>query len=449
MDQGYWWSGSVVSALSQPGAGFEDLLRGGPRDTAPRPPVPASHYLASTLGRPSGTMDLQQMSDMLDAQFRLREAAQAERAKAVLALIATAEALCASWWDEAKRAGHAPEDWAPEAISAFIVRHAPTAVSCGAAESPSLAAEYERMAHDLTLAHEENGRLRLQLQQTQASAQALAEKATQADRNRCGARQAPPLAPTPAASVETVSADENDPADGKELGAVPAERVDDVIRLIAGTGLSRADEIRERLAAELSVHRGSSRVGLPLKAALHRGLLAAHACVVEWPGERMRQFLVLTPTGRARAVELKTVPVDNEYESGLRLHKTAEHLYLVLRTTDILRAEGYGEVNYLPACMQVGGGEYCPDISAHEGGRQVYVECERSRDKAREAKWSRAAQANGGIIRLVTPNRKIMNSITSEIKATTGSEFKIWAFNISEYAGGARGPDGSIWLHQR
>ena len=163
----------------------------------------------------------------------------------------------------------------------------------------------------------------------------------------------------------------------------------------------------------------------------------------------MRQFLVLTPAGRARAVELNAIPVQNEYETGMKLHKTADHLYLVLTATDILRAAGYTEVSFLPECFQVAGGEYCPDIAAREDGRLVYVECERSQDKAREAKWSRAAQANDGIIRLITPNRKIMDAITSEIKATTGSAFKIWAFNISEYAAKKRGQDGSLWLHQR
>jgi hypothetical protein len=240
-----------------------------------------------------------------------------------------------------------------------------------------------------------------------------------------------------------------EPSDTRLLDAVPPDRLDAVIRLIAGTGLSRSDEIRERLAADWGVHRGSSRVGLPVRAAVHYGLVEAYPCVVEWPGEKTRQFLVLTPAGRARAVELRVVPVESEYEMGIKIHKTADHLYLVLKAADILRAEGFADLTYLPECFPVAGRDYCPDISTREDGRIVYVECERSQDKAREAKWSRAGQANGGTIRLVTPNRKIMDAITSEIKATTGSEYMIWAFNVSEYAAGNRGPNGSIWTHQR
>jgi hypothetical protein len=251
-----------------------------------------------------------------------------------------------------------------------------------------------------------------------------------------------------AESESTEEADEEKERTG-ELEAVSSERVDTVIRIMAVTGLSRSDEVRERLAREWGAHRKSSRVGLPVRAALHHGLVETFPCIVEWPGERTRQFLVLTPAGRARAVEVGFVPVENEFEAGMKLHKTADHLYLVLKTADILRAEGFEEVTYLPECLQVSDGEYCPDIATRKDGRIVYVECERSQSKAREVKWTRAAAANGGTICLVTPNRKIMDAITSEIKATTGSEFKIWAFNISEYAAGSRGASGSIWTHQR
>ncbi|MCC7358079.1 MAG: hypothetical protein IT317_01280 [Anaerolineales bacterium] len=390
------------------------------------------------------------MSDMLDAQFRLREAAQASRVHAIRALVTTAEALCPSQWDAEKRAGHSPEEWPPEHIGEFVVRHTLSALQHGyLAQQTDLAAEYERTSRELTAANGELSRLKLQLQHAQAVARNAAAQSGQTAQGKHGVRAVAQASPAESAESEPAEVAGELTDGAKELEAVSPERIDAVIKVMAATGLSRSDEVRERLAVEWGARRSSSRVGLPVRAALHRGLVDTFPCIVEWPGERTRQFLVLTPAGRARAVELGVVPVESEFEGGMKLHKTADHLYLVLKTADILSADGYEAVTYLPECLQVADGEYCPDIAARKDGRIVYVECERSQIKAREAKWTRAAEANGGTIYLVTPNRKIMDAITSEIKATTGSEHKIWAFNISEHAAGSRGPNGSIWTHQR
>jgi hypothetical protein len=420
------------------------------QEAGPRP-IPngaASREHARGLLRHASVLDVQQMSDMLDAQFRLREAAQAGRTQAVRALVVVAEALCARQWDDAKRAGNEPENWPSEQISAFIVQHARSDLQRAAlAARPDLASDYERLATELADARADRGRLVAELERAQADARRLATELVRATRGKQGrAQDAEPMAGED--GIGCVQAGD-EPHDAKQLNAVPAERVDALISLIASSGLSRSDEVREKLAAEWGVERGSSRVGLAVRAALHRGLLEARPCVVEWPGEKTRHFLVLTMAGLARADELGVTMAPSEYELGLKHHKTADHLYLVLKAADVLRAEGYGEVNFAPECIEVGNGQYCPDIAALEAGKPAFIECERSKDKLREAKWERAAKANGGIIRLITPNRKVMDAITSEIKATTGSRHKIWAFNISEYAAGARGANNSLWLHQR
>jgi len=439
-----------MSSFSKPPNGYEDMLRGGLGSSEQGPVQGNAQHSTRRNALPASPLDHQQMSDMLDAQFQLREVAQVGRAQAIRALVETAEALCPSQWDKVKRAGHNPEEWAPENMGKFIVRHTLSELQrVYVAQQPDLAAEYERTSSELISAREELGRLKLQLQQAQASARTTAEKLAQAASGRRGARAANLPSPDEQVEVAQAGSTDDDADDAHQLAAVPLDRIDAVIKLMATTGLSRDDKIREQLAEELGVDRGSGRVSLPARAIVHHGLVMPFPCVVEWPGEKARRFLVLTAAGRARAVELKAIPVPNEYEAGMKLHKTADHLYLVLTATDILRGAGYTEVSFLPECFQVAGGEYCPDIAAREEGRLVYVECERSRDKAREAKWSRAAQANDGIIRLITPNRKIMDAITSEIKATTGSAFKLWAFNISEYAAKKRGQDGSLWLHQR
>src|SRR3981081_3718873 len=67
--------------------------------------------------------DIQQMQDLLAIQVRLRDAAQLNRAAAVRALVGLAEALCVGPWDEEKRAGRNPEEWPPERIGEFVIRH--------------------------------------------------------------------------------------------------------------------------------------------------------------------------------------------------------------------------------------------------------------------------------------------------------------------------------------
>ena len=431
-------------------AGFEDMLRGASRGVAQEPsnrsgPLPARHG-----GVPTSAMDVQQLTDMLDAQFRLREAAQASKAQAVRALVALAEALCPNQWDGEKRAGHSPEDWPPERIGEFVIRHTLVALQQGyLAQQPDLAADFERTARELTAACDEISRLKLQLHYAQEMARI--RPATQAPVKSTGRGTrtlAEPLhADQPTSEPAKPTGDRADII--RKIDAVSPKNVDAVIRTMVATGLSRSDKVREYVAAEWRAKPNGSRVGFAVRAAVRRGLVDAIPCTVEWPGEKKRQFLKLTPAGLSQAAELGVVPVESEFIAGLKLHKTATHLYLVLKAADILRAEGFEEVNYLPECLEVANGDYCPDVTARQDGRLFHVEVERSQFKQRETKWSRAAESNNGRIYLVTPNLKVLNAITSEITATTGSEFQIWAFSITEYVAGTRGADGSIWTHRR
>ncbi len=399
---------------------------------------------------PNAPMEIQQMRDMLDWQIRLREATQLECAVLRRALVEVAEATCVSQWDAEKRAGRNPEAWPGEQIGAFIIRHARVEQRrTSLQERPDLPEEYERLVLERVADREELGRLRVQLQHFQASTRTLAERVAQLTSGKRGAKGKQDQAGSADVPGQSESQSEGDAESPAQLEAIPPERIDALIALIASTGISRSDEIREQLASQWGISRGSGRVGYTVRVAAHQGLLEIHPCTVEWPGEKTRQFLVLTAAGRTRAEQLGVASVISEYEAGLKHHKTPEHLYLVLKAAEILKAEGYTEVNPFPDCIQLVDGDYCPDITARQDGHLVFIECERSQNKAREVKWSRAGQANGGTICLITPNRKLMDSITSEIKATTGSIFKISAFNVSEYASGLRGPDNTIWLHQR
>ncbi|MCC6189057.1 MAG: hypothetical protein IT318_08475 [Anaerolineales bacterium] len=390
------------------------------------------------------------MRDMLDWQIRLREATQLECSVLRRALVEVAEATCVSQWDAEKRAGRNPEQWPGEQIGAFVIRHARAEQRrAWLMERPDLPDESERLLKERAADREEIDRLKLQLEHFQASTRTLAERVAQLTAGKKGTKSKQDAAGSADIPDQSESRLEGEDESAAPLEPVPPERIDALVKLIASTGISRSDDIREQLAAQWCISRASGRVGYTVRVAAHQGLLEAYPCTVEWPGEKTRQVLALSVAGRIRAEQLGVAPVTSEYETGLKHHKTPEHLYVVLKAADILRAEGYTDVNQFPDCVRVDDGDYCPDITARKNGHLVYIECERSQNKAREVKWSRAGQVNGGTIFLVTPNRKLMDSITSEIKATTGSTFKISAFNISEYLGKARGQDGSIWLHQR
>ena len=374
-----------------------------------------------------GSLAAQQFDWHLASQRYLHAAVSHDTASA--ALVALAEMLCPLAWDLAQRAGQNPATWPPEAIGRLIAEHAP----------PDLRAAYRRQTEELTSLETEVRRLRQDFHHMQA----LATRQREAlERLQRGAQRA-----APEAATEPAPPKPKRPAELRALARVPEARVDSLLWVMATTGLSRSDRLRARLGDMENVSPSSSRVGLVVRAALERGLVEARPCRVDWPGPKTRTFLLLTPLGRARVVQRGRAPVPDEYTAGLRAHKTPEHLYLVLYTADLLRA-GDDEVDWLPECRTVGDGEYCPDLHVYDGRRSLYVECERSYNKVRPAKWQRAGRANGGTIYLVAPNRRIMQAVLHEIALTTGSTFRVWAFNLSEHARGRRGPGGSVWAYQ-
>jgi hypothetical protein len=391
--------------------------------------------------------EVQQMQDMLAIQVRLREAAQLNRATAVRALIGIAEATCVGPWDEEKRSGRNPEDWPPERIGEFVIRHLRlTLRSAALAKRPELAEQYERLAQELADARQEVGRLRVQLQYTQAAAQRPAEGEPRVFvGQRRGARVASHPSIVQSAAAEPVTTQTPAPRDQ----AAPQPRVDELVRLMAASGLARDAEIRRQLAARWGTNPAGTEVVQAIVTAIHGSLVAGHACAVDWAGDKSGQFLTLTPAGSTRARELGVEPAGSEFELGLRRSWSAEHLYLALTAAEILGTENYTDVNLEPDKLKIDGTEFCPDLAAREGGAIVHIECPVSRSEARAINWKIVAKAGDGIIRLVTPTRKTMDAVTSEIKASVAAEPTIWASNVADYLAGQRGPNGTFWIHQR
>src|ERR1700694_2491909 len=104
----------------------------------------------ATRGAVPAAPDVQQMQDLLAIQVRLRDAAQLNRAAAVRTLVGLAEALCVGPWDEEKRAGRNPEEWPPERIGEFVIRHLRGIVRTAAlANRPQFAEHCEPLAREV------------------------------------------------------------------------------------------------------------------------------------------------------------------------------------------------------------------------------------------------------------------------------------------------------------
>lgn len=425
----------------------------------PLSPVPEKSSTLSFLG---GRLpaEMQQLIDLLDNQIRLREVAQAERGIAMRSLVDLAESVCVVAWDEEKRRGANPESWPPAKIAEFIRQQAREALRrVDLSHDPQLLEKFQALAAENATLQAENSRLSAQVQNSQASIATLSNRLAELNatlRVDSDKAQSLPLPLFKKDEPSKIAADETEvkaDAPGEladRIASVPPERIDDLLKLIASTGLARRPLISEKLALAWNVGKRSSAVHYAIRAAEQQGLLRIVSTTVEWKGGSRSDFIVPTELGHARAVELGITPIDrNEYIAGIKRHMTPEQLYLVLKAADILTAEGYTDVNWLPEGVTVEGGDYCPDITAWENGHLVYIECERSRDKARGTRWESAAQVNGGIIRLISPNMDILQRVVGEINAVTANAYRTWAFTISDYQADRRGPDGSLWFYQR
>jgi len=225
--------------------------------------------------------------------------------------------------------------------------------------------------------------------------------------------------------------------------------VDDLLLLIAASGAARDEVLCQQLAAKWGGDATGHEAGQAISIAIQRSLIEARTFAADWATDKSGQFLLLTASGSARATELGIEPVASEYKIGLSRNWTPEHLALSLKAAEILAAEGYTNIDPSPRTVTADGVEYRPDLSAHESGSLVQIQCPLSREEARVTDWSVAEQAGAGIIRVIASNRKSMDAITSEIKASNGARLTIWASNVTDYLAGQRGPNGILWLHQR
>lgn len=366
-----------------------------------------------------------QLNALLAERDRQVQASNQQMADLHQRLVRLAETLCPAAVDvEVRRSGQSLENWPPERLVGFIADHA-------------------------------RGRL---LQADRASGQyaalQLAYSALLAER---AARAVPgPPASLPAAAP-TAEAEGVIPkpavANPPITQAHPDQtRVDDVVRLLAATGLVRGTRIREHLAALWGVDRRGRLIHDALEAAAAAGYLDVRPVKADWPGAPA-QFYALSRAGCDHAARLGCTLVPAESLGGQQRGLAPEVVSLVLQAAELLSSNGYVEVTAFPVDLSLPDGvTYVPCLSAKDSsGARIYVECERERVVIpREARWRLAARAGGGVLHLVVPSPNVQERLATEINLVrVHTRFSLLACNVADYLKGRRGVDGTIWTYRR
>ncbi len=405
--------------------------------------------------------DLTWMQSMIDQKTRLFEAAQWEKAEAVVELKRIAQTLCKEAWDAKARVGDNPEAWPPKLIADLIVQSLGVALrNARLAQDPALPQKHQKALDELAKTRADNHRLR---QRAGAAEDAIRELKGAAikeavKQQKAAEKQSEPVRggrqlevrnvtenPVTRNSTDTRGDDKN-AAQATIISPPTVEagsgnsRVDDVLRVIAQTGLCRWKDISIRLAELWEVRSSTGTIDSAIKRGIEIGLLRTEEVRLEWGGKPTGKVLILTEEGKRCAASLGVAPTESHYTRGIAIHKDGSHFYAILEVAAILATQ-YARVDFFPSAITVEGGKYYPDVIAAtaEGGR-IFVEVERGTHKDerdREAKWLRAAAANKGTVYVVTPNQEVMMAIVGEIcevrDRQAGQIDRVMAFNVRAY----------------
>ncbi len=170
-------------------------------------------------------------------------------------------------------------------------------------------------------------------------------------------------------------------------------------------------------------------------------------------------LLSLTVAGRDAYRLLLGEEPRGVYDEYLRRHKSDGHILLVLAAIDLLEAYGY-RVDRFPAGVTLPEGHvFAPDLTARQDDQTLAIEVETDKYKnssERVRKWRNIAAATGGQIYVMTPDRKTMLALQSEIVSWSrdySGRVSVHLTNLTELADLQRQqqplPNGTIWLQNR
>ena len=399
---------------------------------APLPPaVPGAAVLESP----------DELLHMLDECGREVQEARLKAGQVLEVLVDLAGALCKAEFDAKLKEHGNLLAWAPAEIKEFILLQVERRLNISRlADKVNLAEQYHRLEEKYGALKSENSRLKVMFQQAELELAALREPLAQDE-------------PSDQAQAEDLPAADTEAAD--QAAAEPTTdlgRTDDLVRLIAATGLARLSRIREKLALAWQVVPKSASVRIALNAAHEAGFIKLFETRTDWRGAAQSVFVELTPAGHARARELQVEPAESEIAEGVRRGLDLGRLNLILKAADILKDEGYQSVRMFPnKVMLPEDREHAPVLSVVDAeGVRHYVECERERVNGdRVNHWQLAAMANGGAVWLITTTPALQGQLVDDLHAARKSKaFEILACNVSSYLQKERGRDQSMWLHQ-
>ncbi len=417
---------------------------------------------------------------------RMYAIAMQEKAYTLEEMHRVAQALCHDEWDGQSRAGKHPELWLPSQTADLIIRSVENRLrSARVSQDPDLVENYQRVAAELSQAKAEMDGLRQRLHSAETTVremkadalkeamrkQKYAEEKAQTGYVKQRVSSPPPAPRVPVAAPRAAVVDAppvvvgtDADAESEEIGPLDSgnERRDDVVRVLAESGLCRAKDVRAALAKKWSLPNDST-THRPIKLGIKAGLIDIKRATLEWGGQPYGNIFMLTAKGRELAKSLGVQPVKSQYDRGMALHKNESHLYLILEVAEILRDNGYGDVDPFPPSMTLPGGnqQYQPDIKARmpsSDNATISIEVERDTYKAtdrdnRSSKWLRAAAAGRGAIYLITPNNEALTTILAEIddvrKQNPGQKIRVMAVSIFDFRKQKdRSGAGIVWVER-
>lgn len=221
-----------------------------------------------------------------------------------------------------------------------------------------------------------------------------------------------------------------------------------MLRVLGQTGIARRTEARDLFGEVVGIDPGAGSVDRAFRRADGRGLVDIIEARCEW-SQGVAHLLRLSERGRdAYRLLFGREPAPAHTTELLKRHKSPEHVMLILATVDVLEEAGW-RVDRFPNGVDLGeAGTYEPDLTAlAPDGDPVYLECERkTRKKAaeRQAKWDRYYTVSHGDLYIAVPNPETEEAIRSEILFWLGARrFRLRVMDVS------KATTETLWAYER
>jgi len=400
-------------------------------------------------------VQVRHLEQILDAERRIKAAAEERAADAIKALYDIAAAYCSEALDaELREHKMAVQNWTVGQWSGFIHRNLGPRVNIAIAgerlgqqfeaaqkQVEALQAQVDEIKQELEQQIARNRALENELAASKASLQSVVKRATDTE------------VTTPAADLSA----------GQSLRVVKSpgawfdewkaargfDRSRDLVQLIGQTGLCRRPVLQAMLNQQWGVSRKQA-VSEAVELSDQYGLIETMT-VDQAQGQP--QVIKLSERGQqAFSLIFNADPVASEWDELIKRHKSAEHMLLNLAAADMLRERLKATVDlYPPMVVLSGGRQFAPDLMVIlPDGDIIYVECERSASHTlRDAKWRNVHDATGGRFYVICPDKKVRQKVESEISLWMAKAGVPGELNATDMAALSENKGSQFWVTQK